>query len=70
MRIKALTNFGGNDYPDLPLQEGEEADVSDEIGSRIVARKHAVEVPAPPKPERKPTTPKAVEPPAESKPTK
>lgn len=45
MRVKAVCNLGTNDYsPDSALREGEEGDVEQSVGVKMVARGHAVEI--------------------------
>lgn len=50
MRIKVLTNLGTNDFPETPFKEGEEHDVTDELGGKLVRLRLAVDVTPPPTP--------------------
>lgn len=44
MRVKLLTNLGSNDFPDHPFMDGEEYDVSAELGAKLLALRLAVDV--------------------------
>lgn len=44
MIVKATLNLGTDDYPLHPLKDGEEAEVTPQIGKLMVARGHAVEI--------------------------
>lgn len=51
MRVKLLCNLGTNDFPATPFRDGEEHDVTDDLGMKLVRRKLALDVtpqPAPP----------------------
>ncbi len=58
MKIRIKTNLGSADFPDQPWKAGEERDVSDELGSALVARGVAVDLAAkPPAPKPQPKQP-------------
>jgi hypothetical protein len=61
MRIKVLTNLGTNDFPESPFKDGEEHEVNDELGSKLIRLRLAVDITPPPAP--KVVAVKAVEPP-------
>jgi len=44
MRVKLLTNLGSNDFPEHRFLEGEEHEIDDSTGGKLVAKKLAVDV--------------------------
>lgn len=52
MQVKLLTNLGKNQFPDTPYQEGEQHEVSDQLGAILLRRSLAVEIT--PEPSKKP----------------
>lgn len=49
MKVRILTNLGRNEFPEYPLLEGEEHEVSEGLGESLVKRKLAVDItPLPP----------------------
>lgn len=47
MKVTLLTNLGSNDFPEHPFLEGETHEVTDEIGTRLVRGRLAVDVTEP-----------------------
>jgi hypothetical protein len=69
MIVKLKTNLGSNDFPDMPFLEGEEHEVSEAAGQKLVRLKLADDVTPPPKPvvaKPEPEAPKATTPPAKT----
>lgn len=50
MRIKCRTNLGSNDFPGMPFLEGEEHDVTDIVGAKLVTLRLADDVTPLPEP--------------------
>ena len=48
MKVKLLTNLGSNDFPGFPFLDGDEHEVTDELGAKLVRLKLAVEILPPP----------------------
>jgi len=48
MRVKILLNLGSNDFPGHPYLEGEEHEVVDRLGAKLVRCGLAVDVTPPP----------------------
>ena len=44
MRVKVLLNLGSRDFPNFQKMEGEECDVPDSLGAKLVARNLAEEI--------------------------
>jgi hypothetical protein len=61
MFVNINTNLGTNDYPETSFLEGEVHEVSDDLGRKLVARKHASEV-VPPQSAQKPKVAEVEEP--------
>lgn len=71
MLVQIKTNLGYQDYPELPfVMEGDEREVPESVGIQLVKRGHAVEVIDDSPKKQKQPGPKAIEPQAETKPTK
>lgn len=47
MKVRLLCNLGTNDFPLTPFEEGEEPEVSDDLGTRLVRAKLAVDITPP-----------------------
>jgi hypothetical protein len=48
MRIKVLCNLGTNDFPETPFLDGEEHEVNQELGEKLVRLRLAVDITPPP----------------------
>ena len=56
MRVKMLLSLGSLEFPDCPFHEGEEHEVSDSLGAKLVSKRLASEIVAivPPQSQTKP----------------
>ena len=54
MRIKLLCNLGTNDFPETPFKDGEEHEVSDQLGRSLVAQRLAKDITPAAAPEAEP----------------
>lgn len=47
MKVRLLCNLGTNDFPHTPFKEGEEPEVADDLGAKLVRAKLAIDITPP-----------------------